>query len=366
VNDTGAARCRVLLVGKGPPDRGGISAFLQALLDGGLPDRFDVRLLNLTREEVRRSGRLTKANVTRSLSDARSVWTAARHEDLVHIHTALAPHVTMIRAGVLASVAKLRRCRTIVHVHGGRVALWLRPGPRQVLARICLAPADRIVAVSNGVGEVLAGSVGPDRVLVLANGVDVTAFGPPGPPNDPPRILYAGVLTPRKGLLDLFRASELLLRRGIRHEVIVAGGAPDEGPEAEAAVRSAANEAVRFLGPQPHESMRAVYRTADVFCLPSWWEAMPLSLLEAMATGLPVVATTVGDVPRVVESDVTGRLVPPSNPNALAAALEPLLRDPSLRATMGAAGRQRVEAGLSLAHTMNAVAALYAAVLALD
>jgi D-inositol-3-phosphate glycosyltransferase len=362
--DSGAPRGRILLVGRGPPDRGGISAFLQALLDGALPSGFDVHLLNLTPKEVPRSGRLTKSNVARTLADARSVWRAARHEDLVHIHTALAPHVTMIRAGVLASMAKLRRCKTIVHVHGGRVALWLTSWPRRLLARICLAPADRVVAVSSGVGNILAKSLGPDRVVVLGNGVDVGAFGPPGPPNDPPRILYAGVLTPRKGVIDLFRASELLLRRGIGHEVIMVGGTPDEGPEAEAKVRGAATGAVRFRGPQPHEAMPAVYRAADVFCLPSWWEAMPLSLLEAMATGLPVVATTVGDVPRVVEPNVTGQLVPPRNPGALAQALEPLLRDPSLRAAMGSAGRRRVEAGLTLRHTTDAVAALYGAVLA--
>ncbi len=362
--DVVAARSRVLLVGKGPPDRGGISAFLQALLDSALPTRFDVVLLNLTREGVSRSGRLTKANVARTLTDVRSVWRAARARDLIHIHTALVPHVTMVRTGAMALIAKLRRCKTIVHVHGGRVALWLTSTRRRLLTRVCLAAADQVVAVSNGVGTLLSKSLGPDRVLVLDNGVDVASYGPPGPPNEPLRILYAGVLTPRKGLIDLFRASELLLRRGIRHEVIVAGGAPDEGPEAEAAVRSAATDAVRFLGPQPHESMPAVYQSADVFCLPSWWEAMPLSLLEAMATGLPVVATTVGDIPRVVESDVSGHLVPPRNPDALADALAPLLQDPSLRSTMGAAGRRRVEAGLTLQHTMDAVADLYAAVLA--
>src|SRR5439155_12574127 len=108
--DIEIVRSRVLLVGKGPPDRGGISAFLQALLHGDLPSRFEVRMLNLTREEVSRSGRLTKANVARTLADARSMWRAARGEDLVHIHTALVPHVTMVRTGTLALIARLRRC----------------------------------------------------------------------------------------------------------------------------------------------------------------------------------------------------------------------------------------------------------------
>jgi glycosyltransferase involved in cell wall biosynthesis len=220
------------------------------------------------------------------------------------------------------------------------------------------------VAVSTGVASVLSHSIGSDRVIVLDNGVDVAAFGPAGPANDPPRILYVGVLTPRKGLIDLFRASELLHGRGIHHEVIVAGGRPDEGPEAEAEVRTAATDAVRFLGPQPHESMPAVYRGADIFGLPSWWEAMPLSMLEAMATGLPVIATKVGDVPRVVEPHVTGLLVPPRSPEALAEALEPLLRDPDLRARLGAAGRRRVESDLTLRHTLDAVTDLYATLLA--
>src|SRR6266542_2862379 len=148
--DVVAARSRVLLVGKGPPDRGGISAFLQALLDSALPTRFDVVLLNLTREGVSRSGRLTKANVARTLTDVRSVWRAARARDLIHIHTALVPHVTMVRTGAMALIAKLRRCKTIVHVHGGRVALWLTSTRRRLLTRVCLAAADQVVAVSNG------------------------------------------------------------------------------------------------------------------------------------------------------------------------------------------------------------------------
>jgi glycosyltransferase involved in cell wall biosynthesis len=359
-----STRTRVLLVGKGPPDRGGISAFLQTFLDGPSLADFDVHLLNLSRAETPRAARLTWANVARTLSDARSLWKAARDEDIVHLHTALAPHLTMIRAGLLALMAKSRRCKTIVHVHGGRVLPWLRSGSRRLLARICLSPADRVVAVSSGVGTLLAGLLGKRRVVVLENGVDASAFGPPGLPNDPPRILYAGGLTPRKGLLDLFRASEILLGRGVRHEVILVGGTPDEGVEAEAQVRRAATRAVRFLGPQPHEAMPAIYRAADVYCLPSWWEAMPLSVLEAMASGVPIVATLVGDVPQIVEAGVSGRLVPPGDADALAEALQPLLLDPNLRDTMGRAARRRVETGLTFHHTMKAIVELYESVLA--
>jgi glycosyltransferase involved in cell wall biosynthesis len=250
-----------------------------------------------------------------------------------------------------------------VHVHGGRVALWLTTRRRRLLARVTLFAADRVVAVSEGVRAVLAASLPPDRVGLIGNGIDVAAYGPPGPANVPPRIMYAGVLTPRKGLVDLFRASTLLTSRGVRHEILVAGGTPDEGTEAEAEVRRSATKAVRFLGPLPHEAMAGLYRTVDVFCLPSWWEAMPLSLLEAMASGLPVVASSVGDVPKVVDPEVTGRLVPPKDPVALADALEPLLLDHTLRSEMGTAARRLAEARFTTRRMAAEIAFLYDEVL---
>jgi glycosyltransferase involved in cell wall biosynthesis len=356
---------RVVLVGKGPPAQDGIATFLQAL-QSGLAGRQEVRLVNLTRDGAREGGRLTASNVTRTLRDARDVWRAGRGADVVHVHSALAPSVTMLRAGILAMAGRLRGARAIVHAHGGQVALWLTTGPRRLLARAALAPAGLVIAVSDGGMAALTAALGPRRVRLVDNGVDLAAFGPPprtdaGPERAPapPRVLYAGFLTPRKGLIDLFEASARLLERGVDHEVLVAGGTPPEGSSAEEEVRRAAGPAVRFLGAQPHAAMPGRYLDADIYCLPSWWEAMPLSVLEAMAAGLPVVATRVGDVARAVEDGVTGRLVPPRNPTALAEALEPLLRDPEQRRAMGAAARRRVEERFDAARTIEAVDALY-------
>src|SRR6266516_7334959 len=119
VTHAGASWHRVLLVGRGLPDRGGISTFLHVLKEGAPPDGFDIRFLNLTRSGPTQSGRLTGSNIARTLTDVHAVWKASRDADLVHIHTALVPHVTMIRTGLLACAAWLRRRRNIVHVHGG-------------------------------------------------------------------------------------------------------------------------------------------------------------------------------------------------------------------------------------------------------
>ncbi|MGH2726269.1 MAG: glycosyltransferase, partial [Actinomycetota bacterium] len=97
----------------------------------------------------------------------------------------------------------------------------------------------------------------------------------------------------------------------------------------------------------------------DVFCLPSWFEAMPLSILEAMASGLPVVATDVGDVRRIVEHGVTGLVVPAKRPELLADALGQLLTDPGKRRAMGAAGRDVAAGHFTTARMINEIDALY-------
>ena len=100
---------------------------------------------------------------------------------------------------------------------------------------------------------------------------------------------------------------------------------------------------VRYRGPLCSADMPTAYRDADVLCLPSWWEAMPLAVLEGMASGLPIVATDVGDVRTAVENGRSGLLVRPRAPEELAAALTSLLTDPALRRRMGANARRAAE-----------------------
>jgi glycosyltransferase involved in cell wall biosynthesis len=353
---------RVLIVGKGAPDRGGIAAYLRFMQGSALQQRWQLRLLNLAHADERQGGRLSVANVRRTLDDTRGVWRASAGRDVVHIHSALAPGVTLVRAGLLALAGRARGARVVVHAHGGRVPLWMTTRRRRAVARVALRPADRLIAVSEGGRAALAATVGR-RVVRVDNGVDVHAFmARPSHHEAPLRILYVGLLTPRKGVLDLLDASALLHRRGIPHQLRLVGGTPDEGGTAESEVRAAAEAAgahVELTGIVEPEAMAEVYGDADVFCLPSWWEAMPLSLLEAMATGLPVVASSVGDIPRIVEHGVSGMLVPANDAGALAEALATLLGDGDARARMGAAARERVRTRFSSERTVAAIDDIY-------
>jgi glycosyltransferase involved in cell wall biosynthesis len=355
---------KVLLVGKGSPDRGGIAAFLASLLSSELAELHDLRFLNVAHADEPQGGRATVANVRRTLSDAAALWREARGVDIVHLHSALNPLVTITRAAAFIVVARARGAQVIVHAHGGKVQLWMKGRGTRLTLRLALKGAARVVAVSSEVHRTLEVALGRSNVLTIENGVDTEAFTPGPREHDPPRLLYVGLLTPRKGVLDLIEASAVLRERGVRHELWLAGGTPDEGAEGAEHVRSRAVDVARLVGERPHEAMPALYAEVDAFCLPSWWEGMPLCVLEAMSAGLPVVATRVGEVPAMLEEGRTGFLVELRDPQGLADALEPILADPALRREAGDAARAHVKSSYSLTRTAATLDRLYRDILA--
>jgi glycosyltransferase involved in cell wall biosynthesis len=355
---------RVLLVGKGPPDRGGIPSFLQGLMASELSRRYELSFQNVAHAGTPEGGRVSMGNVRRTLRDAVSVWRAAGHHDVVHINSALAPAVTVMRAGLLVLAGWSRGCAVIVHAHGGNIETWLTTRRARWVTRAAMNRASLVVAVWNAGQQALVETLGEQRVRLVVNGVDTSRFTPASPRSpDRPRVLYVGLLTPRKGVLDLIEASRTLRLAGLDHDLCLLGGVPDEGPAAAEPVLAAAEGQAVLLGTRPPDEMPEAYSSADVFCLPSWWEAMPLSVLEAMASGLPVVATDVGDVRRIVVDGETGFVVPAQSPEQLAAALRKVLEDPESARRMGRAGRVRAEAVYSSGATARAIEALYDEVL---
>lgn len=342
-------RIRVLVVGRGEPERGGIPTFMAGLFEGTLADSVEFSFVNLTPEgESDGGGAVSVANVARTLSDLRTVYAAASGADVVHIHSALAPAPTLLRAGLLAGAAKARGAAVVMHAHGGRVVDFVESRGARVLVRQCLGrPVDRVIAVAGSVTTALSPIIGSTNITTIPNGVDCARFVPRvGASHRPPRILYVGHLTTRKGVLDLLEASDMLASRGHVHEVHLVGGRSDDGAIAADRVADAlagAPDHVVQHGPSSAESMPSMYQEAEIFCLPSWWEAMPLSVLEAMASGLPVVASNVGAIDTMLGPSEArcGVTVAPQNPEALAGALEELLVNPVRRIELGERARKR-------------------------
>jgi glycosyltransferase involved in cell wall biosynthesis len=213
---------------------------------------------------------------------------------------------------------------------------------------------------------------GGPALHVIHNGLDLERFvpGAAGPSGfrgaagegiaeedaaRPARLLCVARLIEQKGLLELLRACGELRDRGIDAACEVIGG-PEHPLYTNYLLalrrehrRLGLGERVRFLGARPFDAILAAYAAADVFVLPCVVAAdgrrdvTPNAVLEAMAMALPVVSTPVGGVPELLEDGVSGVLVPPGDPSALAAALAELIADPARRRRIGEAARRRIE-----------------------
>jgi len=224
---------------------------------------------------------------------------------------------------------------------------------------------DAYVAVSDAIRRALIGSgVAPGRVHVVRNGVDAEAIRAAArephsaslPAGDGPLVGCVARLERVKGVADFVDAAALVAREIPSARFVVAG----DGSEAEslAARRTPAlADRLAFMGHLDH--VEPLVAALDVLALPSLSEALGLVLLEAGALGVPVVATAIGGVPEVVDDGVTGILVSPGQPPALAEAVTQLLRDPARARAMGAAGRARVEREFTLERTVTRHLAVY-------
>lgn len=259
--------------------------------------------------------------------------------------------------------------RLVLHMR----SLWLTAQEPRVIERR-LRSVDTVISssefVARQIREALPGL--SRRCWTLYNGVDVERFGPnPVRRADSagePRILFATRVSPEKGLHVLIDAFALVVRRFPLATLQIAGP-PEQfaldllpticGPTEvlqlasfyngktyierlkERAADLQLDKSVAFLGLLPHEELARHYQDADVFVFPSLAkETFGMPVAEAMAAGLPVVASRVGGVPELVEHDKTGLLVEPNNPTALASAILHLLENRNLRLSMGQAARE--------------------------
>ncbi len=200
------------------------------------------------------------------------------------------------------------------------------------------------------------------KVRVVRCGIDPAAFRPAigtGAGHGPVRILYVGRLVALKGQPVLLDAVTRLAASGLDAELILVGDGPERHELELHAQRSGLNGRVTFAGALGQDEVRGHYARADVFCLPSFAEGVPVVLMEAMAAGLPVVTTRIAGVPELVEDGVEGLLTSPGRADQLEAALARLARDPDLRTAMGRRGRAKVESLHDIASTAAELSALH-------
>jgi glycosyltransferase involved in cell wall biosynthesis len=264
--------------------------------------------------------------------------------DVIHGHTFLPAMPTRLGKAVTEAA-------TVFTVHGtaitsgvGRDTSKLAGFKRRIERQFVLGfDYDHVISVNNEHVSLL--SEHHDDVSCIPNGVDLDRFS-----NDVERgsdILFLGRLAPKKRVSDLIRAFARVESEFPETDLVVVGTGPREEELRELATDLNVSDRVSFKGRIPDEAVTRQYATAGVFVLPSVWEGHPLTLLEAWASGAPVLATSVEGIEEFVDHQDTGYLVPPESPEELAEGLRYALSNPEAAREWGENARELVEAEYS-------------------
>lgn len=212
--------------------------------------------------------------------------------------------------------------------------------------RAFLRTATAVVANSESLAQ-LSLKTDPVPVIVIPNGVDTDFFAPEpfgrAKPREAVRFLFVGRLRPQKNLPAIFKAmADVTRENDLDCRLDIVGDGPQRDKLQRVAKDYGVVERVSWHGWLDKEGVRRLYRQSDCFLNPSLYEGMPNTVLEAMASGLPVIASDIGGNNALVQDGHTGILFNLAAPAALAAAMAKITRDPELRRRMGARGRERV------------------------
>jgi glycosyltransferase involved in cell wall biosynthesis len=284
-------------------------------------------------------------------------WAKLRHRPKVLYYPPSGPNmVPVLRDIVLLNSTRWLFSRTIFHFHAGGLSTFeqklpgiLRPFYRSAYRNVDMAIRTSALAPEDGK------ALGAKKHAVVWNGVDDAAGGPIDRSNasGPVKILFTALLIPSKGVEVLLRSFRLLLDKGVQAELRLMGrwGDPEfEKKCLDYIAQSGMKDHVRVLGVRTGADKHEDFKSSDIFCFPSHFEAesFPVVLMEASQYSLPIVTTNWRGIPVMVEEGRTGFMVPIQDPPAVAEKLALLVNDPQRRREMGAAARRYYEQHFTL------------------
>lgn len=337
--------------------RGGVAAVVNAYRDTGLFERANIRYLATHRD----GGLLIKlATVVRTLVVYSCLLLGGRVK-AIHVHTA--SRASFWRKCIFVLLAYARRVPVVLHLHGGEFHIFFERECGRLakwLIRYVFDRADYVIVLSGVWKQRIAVISANPNIVCLPNPVHLPETVPDFDQREERTILFLGHLNRGKGIYDLIEAGSLLVRQGMQVRIIIGGTGEMEGVATHA----------RKLGMEQHVNLRgwverankdSLLRQATVFALPSYNEGLPMSVLEAMAAGLPVVSTPVGGIPDAITPGAEGLLIAPGDVQGLAGALGDLLNDRARLRQMGERAREKASEVYAADRIVSRLEAIYAA-----
>ena len=366
---------RVLLIGPSPPPYGGVATFTQMVLSSQLCEQFHLVPFDIARRSHRGEAwaKLRTVNIVQGLVHSLHLAVRMLSERPDVVHVPITSWWAFWKGVSFMVIARAFGARVVAHLHGAMFDQYYQgshPWVRRII-RQSLGIAEVVIVLSEHWSHFVEREIAPRAsVVIVPNGIDrhrVDCIQASLPGDDGRysrgKVSIAGRLEQRKGTDELAHAMMLVIQEVPAAHLDVVGQwttQEDRAAFTDTCRRLGIASHVAISGAVPNEEVLRCLARASVFALPSHCENLPIAVIEAMASGLPVVATPVGGIPEMVEDGVTGFLVPVNDHQALAERLVQLLQSPELCRSMGCAGRARFEERYSADVVIQRLAEIYA------
>ncbi len=288
---------------------------------------------------------------------------------LVLLHVNLASGASALRNLFVIALACFLRIPVVTHLHGGGFAVFyggLSPLFKRAV-KWMFKKSSRVIVLGKRWFDLLADQIGvaPEKIVIVPNGVprpSLTKGGSEKRSGTPCNILFLGLLCAEKGVSDLLSALALPSVKNLPWKAVLAGNGSIAFYENEG-LQLGLSGRVDFPGWVGRSEAERLLSEADILVLPSYIEGLPMVVLEALAYGLPVIATPVGSIPELLTDGQTALLVPPGNVQKLGEAIERLMTDAALRQKLSAQGRALFDKEADVRLAAMRIKAIYESVL---
>ncbi|MBC8006868.1 MAG: glycosyltransferase family 4 protein [Prolixibacteraceae bacterium] len=352
--DGAALPPRLLIVGPLPPPLGGVQLTIDMQLHSSLAREFELHVVDTSKRQLRWA--VENPTWKTPLYFARDFLRLVRalvrlRPKVVLVHAAAT--FSLLRDWVFMATARIAGAKVICHYHGTLHTRFPSGNTRsgRFIGRMLMSAAHRVIVLSPSYRREMAKAWKRDDLVWAPNMADVALYrsvsaNTPAPwlASGEKAVLFVGRLSAPKGIYDLFDAIPRVLERHPEAKFVLVGVAESDAMEpvirAEAGRRGIASR-IAFLGALEGSDKAAAFATSQMIVVPSWTEAFPLVIPEAMAAGIPVVATAVGAIPDFVKDEEDGFLIAPRDWKALADCICRLLDDERLRRRIGERVRER-------------------------
>jgi len=354
-------RPRLLIIGPLPPPLGGVQLVIDMQCRSPIAQEFELHVLDTSKRQLRWAveNPTWKTPLYMMRDFSRLLWALILvRPDVALVHAA--PSLSFLRDWMFMVAARLGGAKVICHYHGTLHTRFPSGETRggRLIGRLLMSAAHRVIVLGPTYQREMGKAWHRDDVAWSPNMADIALFR--NMPADTPApwlargdkaVLFVGRLSAPKGIYDLFDAIPRVLESHPEAKFVLVGVAESDALElvvrAEAERRGIAAR-VAFLGSLEGRDKAAAFVTSQMIVVPSWTEAFPLVIPEAMASGLPVIATSVGAIPDFVKDGEDGFLVAPKDPRMLAQSICRLLDDEGLRKRISKRVRERAPREFSI------------------